>query len=71
MCPCDHKEVQALICSYIHKVVINEPNLAKLLSFQVSIAAVVLSHCAPSKMRGNFNAVIRGIKKCFTAHVGQ
>ncbi len=31
----DLKEVQALICSYIHEAFIAEPNLAKLVHFQV------------------------------------
>ncbi len=32
----DKKEVQSLVCSYLHEAFIAEPNLAKLVHFQVS-----------------------------------
>ena len=33
----DVREVQSLICSYLHEAFISDPNLAKLVHFQVAI----------------------------------
>ena len=33
---CDRKEVQSIVCSYLHEVFIADPNMAKLVHFQVT-----------------------------------
>ena len=36
----DQREVQSLVCSYLHEAFIADPNLAKLVHFQVSLEIV-------------------------------
>lgn len=35
----DRTEVQSIVCSYLHEVFISDPNMAKLVHFQVGIIA--------------------------------